>query len=215
MNWWKPLDPKLPGSPYLAKVALDYYNAPKGPYCFKAQTIAEALAITNFVTDSGITKLTQHPDNLKLDMSGKYIQVCVEWLGSHIREIVGETASTYVSMLMLALHQACYIDINPATHSLLLPISVAGKQNELVSISTEFYEGLSPAERLLFVYLLQKQLLNIRPAISAVYCLSLEIAVSGDNLENCVVNGYYHNDFANKGRLTVNITGPEGGLLCS
>lgn len=215
MNWWKPLDPKLADSPYLAKAVFDYYQAPKGVYCFKAQTIAEAKAVTNFVTNSGITKLTQHHDNLKLDLGGNYIQVFVESLGGHLREIVGETVTTYSNMVQLALHQACYIDINPATHSLLLPISTLGKQNELVTITPEFYEGLSPAERLLFVYLLQNQLLSIRPAISTVFHISLEIVVSGDELENCVVNGYYHTGSDNERRVTVSITGPEGGLLCS
>ena len=210
MNWWQPLDPKLVGSPILLSAVLGYYRAPKGTYCFKAQTITEALTITDFVTKSEITKLTQHTDNLKLDLSGEYIQVRVESLGSQQREIIGETVSTYAALVNMALHQACYIEFNPAEFTLNVPISVAGRLNsELTVITPDYYEGLTQAERLLFVSGLFEQLRLTRAAISARYNIDLDIVVSGDELEHCVVKGYFYEGGDSKHSVNVSISSPE------
>ena len=213
MNWWEPLDPNLVGSPSLAAAVLGYYRAPKGVYCFKAQTITEALTLADFGKNAGVTKLTTHPDNFKPDLSGKYIEVAVESLSGHLREIVSETASTYVAMVALALHQACYIDLNPAEFTLRVPISMVGElTSELTVITPEYYEGLSPAERLLFVNQLYQQLRSVRPAISARFKLDLDIRVAGDAMEQCWVEGrFYEGDGSNP--VNVSISGPEYRLV--
>ena len=214
MNWWKPLDPELTRSPTLLSAVLGYYRAPKGTYCFKAQSITEALTITDFVTKSEITKLTHHTDNLKLDLSGEYIQVRVESLGSQQREIIGETVSTYVALVDMALHQACYIEFNPAEFTLNVPISVAGRLNsELTVITPEYYEGLTQAERLLFVYELFEHLRLTRAAISARFHIDLDIVVSGDELEHCAVKGRFYEGEDSKHSVNVSISSTEYRII--
>ena len=210
MNWWKPLDPELPGSPILLSAVLGYYRVLKGVYCFKAQTISEALAISDFVTKSKIAKLTHHTDNLKLDLTGKYIQVFVESLGCQQREIIGESVYTYVALVDMALHQACYIEFNPTEFTLNVPISVAGKLNsELTVITPEYYEGLTQAERLLFVSELYEQLRLTRAAIASRYHIDLDVVVSGDELEHCVVKGSFYEGGDSKHSVNVSISSPE------
>ena len=110
----------------------------------------------------------------------------------------------------MALHQACYIEFNPAEFTLNVPISVAGRLNsELTVITPDYYEGLTQAERLLFVSRLFEQLRLTRAAISARYNIDLDIVVSGDELEHCVVKGYFYEGGDSKHSVNVSISSPE------
>ena len=192
----------------------DTYRAPKGLYCFKALTIAEALAIRDFIVDSKITKLTEQTENLKLNLDGEYIQLFVESLNSHRREIIGETVSTYMALVNISLHQCNYVEFEAAELGRKIPISMSGKlQSEFIEITPEYYEGLNQAERLLFVYKLYEQLRLVRAAISAKFHIDIDIVVSGNELEYCAIKGTFREGGDSKHVVNVTVSCPEYQII--